>query len=125
MATLAENRQQALNWVNARRAEFELPPLDNISPGLRGHGNDCALGRSLENKCEFFASGDFGEYRSFGDRIRLGRPKTHKLPKPVAVFEYDFERGFYPDLDDGTFFYAAPCLKKPTAEDSPLALTGS
>jgi hypothetical protein len=118
VGTLASNREEALRWVNARRAEFFLPPLKDLKPGTQGEPFRCALGESLESKFGFRAD---GRYR------RSGSLDVNKMPEPVATFEADFERGFYPDLvkygetlhedrygPDGV-------LWKQTAKDSPKA----
>lgn len=122
MATLAENRQQALDWVNAQRTEWGLPTLDELPKGRQGHGKECVLGRACAGR--FFFHGDshmyhpkkeyfmFSSYDIRGARVRL--------PDVVATFEYDFERGYYPDLLD-SHWVSDSYWGQPTAEDSPIA----
>ena len=123
--TLASNRAQALTWVNAKRAEWMLPPLAELQPGNPNTTGYCVLARSLGNQ----ADGLDGNCQFFNDGIWFN-PKTglsELMPEPVATFEHDFERGLYPDLTIGKasmYFKTNQSQQfRPTAADAP-ALTG-
>ena len=91
MGTLDSNRAAALNWVNDMRAQWGMNPLTELRPGVPNKSHDCALGRSLDGRAHFLNDGSCRVY-AFGDEVE------HRLPKPVAVFEADYERGYYGDL---------------------------
>jgi len=123
--TLAANREQALAWVNARRAEWFLPPIETLEPGYPNSTGMCVLARSLGNEQE----DQEGNCVFFNDGIWFNplTKQSELLPEEVATFEHDFERGHYPDLTIGKPSIYFRCNQsqrfRPTAADAP-ALTG-
>jgi hypothetical protein len=93
--TLQSNRQYALDWVNAVRAEWGLEPLDELPKGLLGDTTGCTLGRATPGLLYNAAP------VALDRRRRRRRIRTLEIPLPdeVQAFEADFERGFYPDLE--------------------------
>jgi hypothetical protein len=110
MNTLASNRQQALDWVNAVRTEWGLAPLADLKPGCANSVEGCALGRSLAGRAQFFNTG----------LVTLGAEPVSVLPDAVATFEHDFERGHYPDLllNTPSSYYTSGRVWRPTAVDA-------
>jgi hypothetical protein len=123
--TLESNRRAALGWVNAVRTEWGLPPLDELPKGHLGLGDDCVLGRSTPGLRYNAAPVAIDRRRR---RRWPGSPRPEVgLPLEVQMFEADFERGFYPDLEasplpsDERRRRATIYPGRPTASDSPAA----
>lgn len=127
MATLEENRQQALDWANARRSEWDMPKLDELPMGFPGSATACVLGNALNRDSEHKRLVSFGgngfmcvSHLREGRTFKVDVTKV-KLPDEVAAFEYDFERGFYNDLAFVERTRQEWYWGRASADDSPIA----
>ncbi len=101
--TLAADREAALEWGNALRAEWMLPPLEELPDGKRCNPTECVLGELLDNRYTFNAGPQAHRYTGAENYPCKGHlvaelPMGLDLPEPVQRFETAFEAGLHPDL---------------------------
>ena len=104
--------QEALDWVNSIRTEFNLETLDTLPRGVLGDGVRCSLGRALSDLSD--GSRTFETYGGRSAPIELplhdnggltfcrnGEIMRRAAPPRVLEFVRALDAGLYPQLVEG------------------------
>lgn len=109
-----DTRKRVLDWINKQRANVGADPMEVLLPGEPGDMDHCVITHTFETNNdaviytttepnEFDSNlknidGSWGALSFFKNDDTLDNQVVVNLPKFVAQFAMEFDRGDYPDL---------------------------
>lgn len=80
---------EVLHWINERRMEVNMAPLDHLPQGDPGDGTRCVIARGIVAHVSSTAY------------VRHGTHIDHDLPSRIREFILNFDHMEYPELVKG------------------------